>query len=88
MGSLFMKNFKRKEIDSEKYLFQLVHYIHHNPTKANLVEHPENWHFSSYRILLSKAETFVKRDQVFDWYDGRENFEKVHFRRSSYDLLE
>ncbi len=70
MGSLFMKNFKRNEIDSEKYLHQLIHYIHNNPVAANIVETPHEWKHSSYNTLVSDNPTFLLRKEVLDIYDG------------------
>ncbi|GAB2761846.1 transposase [Salinimicrobium soli] len=86
-GSLFQKNFKRKIVDSEKYLFQLIHYIHLNPVRANLVEKPEDWEFSSYQKLTSTGPTFLQKKEILGLYDGIENFEYVHSKIISYDDL-
>lgn len=48
VGALFQGQFQAIEVDSEEYLAQLVRYIHLNPVKARLVEHPKDWEFSSY----------------------------------------
>jgi REP element-mobilizing transposase RayT len=85
MGSLFMKNFKRKEINSENYLHQLIYYIHNNPVASNLVEEPREWKHSSYNTLLSDNPTFLLRKEVLDLYDGIENFKIVHSRPTFYD---
>ena len=37
-------------ITSESTFMQKVSYIHQNPVKAGLVEHPDDWHYSSSRI--------------------------------------
>lgn len=87
MGSLFMKNFKRKEVDSEKYKYQLIHYIHHNPQEAGLTKNLEEWPFSSYRKIISNEPTFLNRAELLNWYDGPENFKQVHLKHSQYDLL-
>lgn len=47
-GSLFLKNFKRKKIDSQNYLFQLILYIHLNPVKHQFTQQPSAWEWSSY----------------------------------------
>ena len=88
MGSLFMKNFKRKEVDSDKYKYQLIHYIHHNPIEAGLSHKLEEWPFSSYTRIISDGPGFINKEAVLNWYDGKENFEKVHLRTCPYDLLE
>ncbi len=37
-GSLFMKNFKRKQIVSESYFVNLIQYIHRNPVRHGFVQ--------------------------------------------------
>jgi REP element-mobilizing transposase RayT len=78
MGSLFMKNFKRKRIADEKYLRKLVHYIHHNPVEANLCRKPNGWKFSSYNSLLSEQPTFLLNNEVIGWFEDKENFIYCH----------
>jgi hypothetical protein len=33
---------------------------------------------SSYRVLLADSPTFLQRNEVFDWFGGRESFESYH----------
>ena len=87
-GSLFQKQFKRKNINSEKYLYQLIHYIHNNPIAANLVNDLDEWKFSSYQALVSKSPTFLQRNKVLDLYDDLENFKLVHSRSMTYDKVQ
>lgn len=47
-GSLFIKNFKRKEVHDEAYLRTLVLYIHLNPVKHGFIENVAEWKHSSY----------------------------------------
>ena len=85
-GSLLQKNFRRKAVDSERYLYQLIHYIHSNPVRANLVEKPDDWRFSSYQELISPEATFLERREVLDLFADIDNFKRVHSRSMSYDL--
>ena len=87
MGSLFMKNFKRKEVDSDKYFFQLVHYIHMNPVAAKMVEKPSGWEFSSYQKLISDHNTFLQREKILELFGGKENFVQVHSRPMNYGSM-
>ncbi len=77
-GSLFLKNFKRKEINNEKYLRQLIIYIHNNPVKHGFTDIPENWKHSSYSDFLSNKSTFIKRNEVLDLFEDIENFKFCH----------
>jgi len=56
VGSLFQGRFQAIEVDCEAYLHHLVQYIHLNPVKAQLVDAPEDWEFSSYREYAGLRE--------------------------------
>ena len=77
-GSLFERPFERKKITSEDYLKRTVLYIHKNPVKHNFVEKIENYTWSSYPVLVSKASTFLHRERVIEWFGDLENFIKCH----------
>ncbi len=47
-GHVFQSRFWSDPIDSEDYLLRAIRYIHNNPVKAGLVEHPHEWEWSSY----------------------------------------
>ncbi len=61
-GTLFEGRVKKKLILENKYLFQIVRYIHLNPVHAGLVRNPEDWIYSNYRefIGLRKGKLFDK----------------------------
>lgn len=59
-GSLFLKNFKRKVITSEKYLFNLILYIHLNPVKHGFTKKPEDWDWSSYFDFMKEQPILGK----------------------------
>jgi REP element-mobilizing transposase RayT len=46
---LFGKRFGSREIVLESYLLQACRYVVLNPVRAGLVDHPEDWVWSSYR---------------------------------------
>jgi putative transposase len=49
-GSLFRQKTKAEPINnsSKNYAVTAFHYIHFNPLKANLINHLNEWKFSSY----------------------------------------
>ena len=77
-GSLFQRPFKRKRINDENYLRQVIYYIHRNPLHHNLVAHPGEWIFSSYTAILNYLSTFVNKNETLSWFDNRENFLEFH----------
>lgn len=78
MGSLFMKNFKRKSADEEEYRKDLIIYIHQNPVKHGFVYYPSDWNYSSYNVILLKKSTFICTEKVIELFDDVDNFKVCH----------
>jgi putative transposase len=55
-GQLFRGRYKAILVGEDKYLLQLVRYIHNNPLRAGIVRNAEQYEWSSYRGYLSKAK--------------------------------
>lgn len=77
-GSLFEHPFNRIPVDSQRYLVQLVRYIHYNPQKHQLVSDFRDWPYSSYHAYLSKQATRLKRGEVLGWFDNLDGFLEAH----------
>ena len=58
-GSLFIPNFKRKEIKDEDGFTKIIHYIHANPAHHGFVKSAKDWRWSSYHSLLSDKPTLL-----------------------------
>ncbi len=82
MGSLFMKNFKRKEITETAYLRNLIRYIHQNPVEARLCRSAEKWKFSSFNSILNMDSDFVKSSEVIEWFNDLDNLKSNHSYQS------
>ena len=78
MGSLFMKNFKRKRIDNDRYLRTVVAYIHQNPLAANMICNLNEWEFSSF-LAYAQTENYDCNQQfIIDKFGGKESFLEYH----------
>ncbi|MEW6195500.1 MAG: hypothetical protein AB1521_10110 [Bacteroidota bacterium] len=77
-GNLFQKNFKRRIVYGEESLKNLVYYIHTNPSHHMIDSDYQNYPFSSYRIIVSRDSTTLKREEVLDWFGGIQNFINKH----------
>jgi REP element-mobilizing transposase RayT len=77
MGSLFIPNFKRKEITSDSYFTRIIHYIHHNPVHHGFVKHLSDWTWSSYHDFLL-PELTPAQQEVINWFGNREQFILFH----------
>jgi hypothetical protein len=73
-GYLFRQNLKRKAVLSETYFTALIQYIHYNPVHHGFVKQVHEWPHSSYHSLLSSRNTLLARDQVLEWFGGKEAF--------------
>ncbi len=82
MGSLFIKNFKRKVVLDDVYLLRLVQYIHRNPLVAGLCQKLEDWEYSSFEVLLLQNQKFKFLDihTPVSWYHNTLNFRMAHFK--------
>lgn len=56
VGYVFRDRFKSQPIMSEKQLYNCIRYIHLNPVKAKIVENPEQYKYSSYRIYKRRLD--------------------------------
>jgi len=77
-GSLFIKNFKRKQINKENYFVRLIIYIHLNPVSHGFVSHPKEWRFSSYNAILYNKPNILNREFVVEKFGGIPNFIYCH----------
>ena len=87
-GNLFKRQFSRKPVDNERYLQQLILYIHNNPVHHGFVAHPSEYQWSSYHTCLSSGVTKLERSAVLEWFSGVENFKAAHDNYSEDKVLE
>jgi REP element-mobilizing transposase RayT len=50
--AVWLKDFSSIDLWSPKFIRQKLNYIHLNPVRAGLCEHPAEWKWSSYRAYL------------------------------------
>jgi len=79
-GSLFRRPFKRLLIDSNDYFREIIHYIHFNPVHHGFVEDLREWEYSSFESFFSEKATLLKREEVVDWFDNKDNFYAFHHK--------
>ncbi|OFX24460.1 MAG: hypothetical protein A2033_13650 [Bacteroidetes bacterium GWA2_31_9] len=77
-GSLFKEHLQRNRVADEKYLIQLVAYIHLNPVKHQFTENYKNYPYSSYSAYFSQKETNINRNYILSLFENLENFEYWH----------
>ncbi len=77
-GALFERPFRRKKVNHNQYLQNLIIYIHNNPVHHKICEHPLEYPWSSYTTCLSDKQTKIRRNEVIDIFDGIDNFKSQH----------
>ncbi|MCZ2082980.1 MAG: transposase [Flavobacteriales bacterium] len=81
-GALIESPFKRKLISSEDYLRQCIIYIHQNPISEDFKDYP----YSSYKTVISNSFTSLKRDEVIELFEDKENFRFCHKKETDYQF--
>ena len=87
-GSLFQEHLHKNKVTTDEYLIQLMVYIHLNPVKHGFTNDFETYRYSSYKVLISKKHTHLKRDEAISWFDDRDNFIYWHrYNKIKYEGL-
>lgn len=58
-GHLFHGRYKAILVDKDRYLLELSRYIHLNPVRAKVVDKPENYPYSSYKVYISREKDHI-----------------------------
>jgi hypothetical protein len=80
-GPLFRGRYKSIVIDEDKYLLELVRYIHRNPLSARLVKRLEDYRWTSHKAYISGSSewNWLHKDFVLSVLE-----ETMNKRRQSY----
>jgi REP element-mobilizing transposase RayT len=77
-GALFVDYLRRKTISSDRYLLNVIHYIHFNPVHHGYCNDLNDWTFTSYHALRSRRPTYLDRKNVIDLFGDLNSFDKFH----------
>lgn len=86
-GSLFQEGFQRREIIDQEYFIRLIAYIHANPQHHKIMTDFRRYPYSSYKALISKKATKLKREEVWEFFGGREAFIEFHNDHHNWRIL-
>lgn len=70
VGPLFQSRYKSVLVEDEEYLVTLSAYIHLNPVRAGMVEHPQDYQWNSYRQYEKNEATELLDPSVVLHYAG------------------
>jgi putative transposase len=83
-GSLFVRPFRRKLVENEKYFRQLIFYIHYNPVHHGFTDSMIDYPWSSYKAIISIQPTKLSRNRVIGYFDDVGNY--IAFHKQKQDL--
>jgi len=84
-GTLWEGRYKASRIDSEQYALLCYRYIELNPVRANMVGHPAEYPWSSYRAnALGQIDPIVTPHALY-WALGSDDGQKQLHYRSLFD---
>ena len=83
-GNLFYRTFKRIEILRDSYFTQAIMYTHANAQKHQLVNDFTLHPWTSYHSIISDKSTKLLRNEILDWFGGKEQFTKIHKEMTDY----
>ncbi len=82
VGHLLQGRHKAILCQSERYLSELVRYIHLNPVRAEMVNQPEDYDYSSHRAYLGLAPRgIVDVDPVLRHFGGSKKVARDRYRQ-------
>ena len=87
-GSLFENQFKRKPVEEERYLRNVVVYIHKNPEHHSYYADFSQYPWSSFHSCLDDQPAIINREEVVEWFGGIANFIFAHKGQMNVQSLE
>ena len=94
-GHVFQDRYRSEEIEDEKYLLQVIRYVHNNPVKAGIVKNPGDYLWSSYNEYIGDNKNEIKlindeQKETILGYFSREirQFELFHKESDDNEYLE
>jgi len=79
-GHLFQGRFKSFLVEKDNYLLNAAIYLILNPVRARLVDHPENWPWSSYHALMGKIKDKISSSWMLGYFSDDINRARECFR--------
>jgi len=81
VGHVLQGRHKAILCQSDRYLSELVRYIHLNPVRAKMVRRPEHYRYSSHRAYLGLEEnTLVDVDPVLRHFGGKRKLARERYQ--------
>jgi putative transposase len=71
VGHLLQSRYNGVLIENDEYVLEASRYIHLNPARANIVDAPEKYKWSSYQVYIGKKkESIVQSEILLSYFRG------------------
>ena len=82
-GHIFQGRYKSILVEKENYLLELCRYVVLNPVRANMVEKPEQWKWSSYRatIGIKSVPDYLMVDWILGLFGSKKGEAQKRYRQ-------
>ncbi|ETI89116.1 MAG: hypothetical protein Q607_CBUC00182G0096 [Clostridium butyricum DORA_1] len=69
IGHLFQSRYNAEIIEKDEYVLEVSRYIHLNPVRANIINKPEDYKWSSYCMYIgNKKEEFICSNIILSYF--------------------
>jgi REP element-mobilizing transposase RayT len=88
-GHLFQGRFKALLIEKERYYAEVLRYVVLNPVRANLVAHPADYRWSSYRATagIDSAQPWLDTRAALEPFGGVNELARLAYRQFVLDRI-
>ena len=77
VGHVFQSRYNGELIENDEYVLEASRYIHLNPVRANMVNTPENYRWSSYSGYIGlKEDSLVNSEMLLTYFKGNRELYK------------
>lgn len=71
VGHLFQGRYKAFLCDRDEYLLALLRYIHRNPVRANIVNRPHDYKWSSHLDYMGRGSSLIDTDSILMMFSDK-----------------
>ncbi len=69
---------QRITVRGDDYFANMIRYIHFNPVLHRFTDTVYQWRFSSIHAYYSDKRSILRKQEVFEWFGGADEFKKFH----------
>jgi putative transposase len=82
-GHVFQGRYKAILVDRDSYLLELCRYVVLNPVRAGIVKKPDDWHWSSYRLIagIDKPPKYFTTDWILAQFGTERTKAETEYRQ-------